>query len=64
MSIEKEIKGSELPEKDSMSTPEKDGLNSWNDRLDENLETDEHSNTLADEKSKAFFEKNENITNA
>ncbi|WP_316825317.1 hypothetical protein [Pedobacter miscanthi] len=36
--------------------PEK-GLNEWNDRLDENLEPEDHSSSTADEKAKEFSEK-------
>jgi len=33
------------------------GLDNWNDRLDENLETKDHNDTLADDKAKDFSEK-------
>lgn len=33
------------------------GLNDWNDRLDENLESADHNNVDADEKAKDFSEK-------
>ena len=33
------------------------GLNNWNDRLDENLEPKDHSNTVADDKARDFSEK-------
>ncbi|WP_316803005.1 hypothetical protein [Pedobacter nototheniae] len=32
-------------------------LDRWNDRLDENLEPENHSDVLADEKAKDFSEK-------
>ncbi|MBC7417935.1 MAG: hypothetical protein H7325_07250 [Pedobacter sp.] len=61
MHSKKEAKGIELPEKDVNVTLKKNGLDDWNDRIDENLETEEHCDPLADEKSKAFFEKNEKL---
>ncbi|TCD08251.1 hypothetical protein EZ449_12645 [Pedobacter frigidisoli] len=33
------------------------GLDNWNDRLDENLESNDQNDTLADEKAKDFSEK-------
>ena len=33
------------------------GLNDWNDRLDENLEPEDHNNSIADEKAKDFSAK-------
>ncbi|MCZ4245729.1 hypothetical protein [Pedobacter punctiformis] len=33
------------------------GLDLWNDRLDENLESTDHKDLAADEKAKAFSEK-------
>ena len=33
------------------------GLNDWNDRLDENLEPENHSDVVADENAKDFSEK-------
>ena len=61
MPSKKEAKGIELPEKDVIVMLKKDGLDNWNDRLDENLESEEHSSPLADEKSKAFLKKNEKL---
>ena len=40
---------------------EKVGLDAWNDRLDENLETDKNNDPEADKKSKDFFEGNEHL---
>ncbi|MET4081902.1 hypothetical protein ABIB40_001853 [Pedobacter sp. UYP30] len=61
MSANKETKSNELPERDANFPVKKDGLDEWNDRLDENLETEKDSDPLADEKSKDFFEKNEKL---
>lgn len=36
--------------------PEK-GLNDWNDRLDQNLEPEDHNDSIADEKAKDFSAK-------
>lgn len=33
------------------------GINDWNDRLDENLEPEDHNNTAADDKARDFSEK-------
>jgi len=33
------------------------GLGQWNDRLDENLESDNHNDVPADERAKEFSEK-------
>ncbi|QIL42488.1 hypothetical protein G7074_26430 [Pedobacter sp. HDW13] len=33
------------------------GINDWNDRLDENLEPEDHNDTIADEKAKDFSAK-------
>jgi len=33
------------------------GINDWNDRLDQNLEPEDHNDTLADEKAKDFSAK-------
>lgn len=33
------------------------GINDWNDRLDENLESEDHNNSVADEKAKDFSTK-------
>ncbi|MBB6238836.1 hypothetical protein HDC90_003483 [Pedobacter sp. AK013] len=33
------------------------GLNDWNDRLDENLEPEDHNDSAADEKAKNFSAK-------
>ena len=32
------------------------GLDQWNDRLDENLESDNHNDVLADDRAKKFSE--------
>lgn len=61
MSIEKEKKPAELPNNQPAAEGKKDGLNAWNDRLDENLEAEDHNDVLADKKSKDFFEKNEKL---
>ncbi|WP_293308975.1 hypothetical protein [Pedobacter sp. UBA5917] len=42
--------------KENAKHPEQ-GLNNWNDRLDENLEPEDHNNGTADEKAKDFSEK-------
>ena len=42
--------------KENTENPEK-GLDNWNDRLDENLEPEAHSDHEADEKAKDFSEK-------
>ncbi|TDG35874.1 hypothetical protein EZJ43_10990 [Pedobacter changchengzhani] len=36
---------------------EQSGLDKWNERLDENLETEDHNDELADENAKNFSEK-------
>lgn len=36
---------------------EEDGLDKWNDRLDENLEDEEHGDTEADENARDYSEK-------
>ncbi|GAA4201924.1 hypothetical protein GCM10022289_16030 [Pedobacter jeongneungensis] len=41
---------------ENTKNPEK-GLNNWNDRLDENLEPEDHNNITADERAKDFSEK-------
>lgn len=41
---------------DNSKNPVK-GLNDWNDRLDENLEPEDHNNTAADDKARDFSEK-------
>lgn len=33
------------------------GINNWNDRLDENLEPEDHNDPVADENAKEFSEK-------
>ncbi|SDC29902.1 hypothetical protein [Pedobacter soli] len=33
------------------------GINDWNDRLDQNLEPEDHNDTIADEKAKDFSAK-------
>ncbi|WP_175635187.1 hypothetical protein [Pedobacter ghigonis] len=33
------------------------GINDWNDRLDQNLEPEDHNDTVADEKAKDFSAK-------
>lgn len=33
------------------------GINDWNDRLDENLEPEDHNNSVADDKAKDFSAK-------
>jgi|GEM_PF-555704 len=35
----------------------KKGIDDWNNRLDQNLETEAHNDVLADEKAKDFSEK-------
>lgn len=40
----------------NIENPQK-GLNDWNDRLDENLEPEEHNDVVADENAKDFSEK-------
>lgn len=42
--------------KENAKNPEQ-GLNNWNDRLDENLEQEDQNNNTADEKAKDFSEK-------
>lgn len=42
--------------KENTENPDQ-GLNNWNDRLDENLETENQNNNTADEKAKDFSEK-------
>lgn len=42
--------------KENSKNPQQ-GLNNWNDRLDENLEPEDHNNSVADEKAKDFSEK-------
>ena len=41
---------------ENIENPQK-GLNDWNDRLDENLEPEEHNDVVADENAKDFSEK-------
>ncbi|WP_231426115.1 hypothetical protein [Pedobacter sp. Leaf250] len=33
------------------------GIDNWNDRLDENLEPEDHNDTVADDKAKNYSEK-------
>ncbi len=54
-------KGNETPKGAIKDNEKKDGLDSWNSRLDENLETNNNNNTEADKKAKDFFEKNEEL---
>ncbi|GGH02074.1 hypothetical protein [Pedobacter zeae] len=46
---------SDFKEEDSKHAEE--GLNQWNDRLDENLEPEDHNDIVADQKAKDFSEK-------
>ncbi|MBO9672066.1 MAG: hypothetical protein J7577_01375 [Sphingobacteriaceae bacterium] len=46
---------SDFKEEDKKHAEE--GLNNWNDRLDENLEPEDHNDILADQKAKDFSEK-------
>jgi hypothetical protein len=41
---------------ENAKNPDK-GLDNWNDRLDENLEAEDHNDLVADEKAKDFSEK-------
>lgn len=61
MSKKEELEGGNQPQNDKKDVKDASGLDAWNDRLDENLETENLNNPLADEKSKDFFENNENL---
>jgi len=37
--------------------PHQDGIDQWNDRLDENLESEQTGNEIADEKAREYSEK-------
>lgn len=59
MSIENRNLG-DKPKEENEKVASK-GLNDWNDRLDENLESDEQNDPEADKNSKDFFEDNEQL---
>lgn len=44
------------PKNDSEKNKSNDGLDNWNNRLDENLESSNHNDTTADEKAKEYSE--------
>lgn len=59
-SLQERIK-MELPKNNRPDTDAKteSGLDKWNDRLDENLESENENNVSADSRAKAFSEKYE-----
>jgi len=48
------------PKNDSEKNKSNDGLDNWNNRLDENLEQSNYNDTDADEKAKEYSEQFEN----
>lgn len=52
----------ELPKNNRPNTEAKteNGLDKWNDRLDENLESEDENNVSADSRAKAFSDKYRN----
>ncbi|MDN3588774.1 hypothetical protein QWY86_18980 [Pedobacter aquatilis] len=48
------------PKNDSAKNEPNDGLDKWNNRLEENLEQPNHNDTSADENAKEFSEKFKN----
>ena len=44
------------PSKKDPATPESNGIDKWNDRLDENLESEHNGDELADEKARKYSE--------
>lgn len=61
MPTNNEKKGDELPNKVIKDEKQNDALDEWNDRLDENLETDKDNDTEADKKAREFFDENEEL---
>jgi hypothetical protein len=44
------------PEKEQVK-PDPAGIDKWNDRLDENMESEQRGNEIADEKAREYSEK-------
>lgn len=61
MSTTEENNGEETPKEQTNLGEKNEGINAWNDRLDENLEKENHNDVSADKKSKDFFEENEKL---
>lgn len=52
------VKPDESTQKENQAQPDHTGLDNWNDRLDENLENEETSDPIADEKAEKYSAEN------